>query len=213
MATTKAVNANAVVNDGGTVLAAGTLADSPMTKVLNTNELNTGTAYGSKIVENTATGANFTDPHGVIKAKSAGTGGLAYSPNSYDGVKNFIIRGAGDSASKINNDTASLLATPGAQFAGVGQRGIHKITTTRKYGVTTYNILAVPSSGVVPGRTKGAGAGDLVTYVATTGDGTVAGTDDAASPTRGIPGELTYHFGFLAKPTNDDYKSKETAES
>ena len=213
MSTTKAKNAEAIKNDGGTVVAGGTLSDSPMTKVINVNELATGSEYGSKVVANAATGNQFTDPHGVQTAKSAGTGGLAYYPDPYAGERNFILMAAGDSAGKINNDAVSLLNVPGAQFAGVGQPTVHKLLKTRKLGVTTYNILAVPSSGVVPGRTKGAGAGDLVTYVATSGNGSVAGTDDAASSTRGIPGELTYHFGALAKPTTDDYKSKETAES
>lgn len=213
MSTTKANNSAGVVNDGGTVVAGGTLSDSPMTKVVNVNELNTGSEYGSKVVENDGSGGEYTDPQGVIKAKSAGTGGLAYFPDANAGERNFIMRAAGDSAGKINNDSASLLNIPGAQFAGVGQPTVHKLLTTRKLGVTTYNILAVPSSGVVPGRTKGAGAGDLVTYVATTGNGSVAGTDDAASSTRSVPGELTYHFGALAAPTSTDYKSKEAAES
>lgn len=211
MSTTKAVSANAVKNDGGTVVAGGTLSDSPMTKVINVNELKTGSEYGSKVLENDGSGGEFTDPHGVIKAKSAGTGGLAYYPDPYAGERNFILRAAGDSAGKINNDADSLLNIPGAQFAGVGQPTIHKLLTTRKLGVTTYNILAVPSSGVVPGRTKGAGAGDLVTYVATSGN--FSATDDAASPSRNVPGELTYHFGALGEPTNDDYKAKDVYES
>jgi hypothetical protein len=211
MSTTKAVSANAVKNDGGTVVAGGTLSDSPMTKVLNVNELATGSEYGSKVVQNDGSGGEFTDPHGVIKAKSAGTGGLAYFPDANAGERNFIMRAAGDSASKVNNDSESLLNVPGAQYAGVGQPTIHKLLTTRKLGVTTYNILAVPSSGVVPGRTKGAGAGNLVTYVATTGN--VAGTDDAASPTRSVPGELTYHFGALGEPTTDEYQAKDSYES
>jgi hypothetical protein len=211
MSTTKAKNAEAIKNDGGTVVAGGTLSDSPMTKVINVNELATGSEYGSQVVQDNASGNQFTDPHGVITAKSAGTGGLAYYPNPYAGERNFILRAAGDSASKINNDTVSLLNVTGSEFAGVAREGVHKLLTTRKLGVTTYNILAVPSSGVVPGRTKGAGAGDLVSYVSTTGN--VAGTDDAASSTRAIPGELTYHFGALAAPTTADYKSRESAES
>lgn len=212
MSTTKAVSANAVKNDGGTVVAGGTLSDSPMTKVLNVNELATGSEYGSKVLQNDGSGGEFTDPHGVITAKSAGTGGLAYYPDPYAGERNFLLRGAGDSASKINNDSVSLLNVPGAQYAGVGQPTVHKLLTTRKLGVMSYNIFAVPSSGVVPGRTKGAGAGNLVSYTSTT-NGSAAGTDDAASSTRAVPGELTYHFGALAQPTTDEYKAKDSAES
>lgn len=212
MSTTKAISGNVVKNDGGTVVAGGTLSDSPMTKVLNVNELKTGSEYGSKVVANDGTGGDFADPDGVTTAKSGGTGGLAYFPDPYAGERNFLLRAAGDSAGKINNDAASFLNVPGAQYAGVGQPTIHKLLTTRKLGVMTYNIFATPSSGVVPGRTKGAGAGDVVSYTSTT-NGSSAGTDDAASPTRSVPGELTYHFGALGEPTTDDYKAKNSFES
>jgi hypothetical protein len=211
MSTVKPNTGGDVKNNGGTVVAGGTLVDSPMTKVINTNELNTGTEYGSKVKEKVADGGEFSDPHGVIKAKESGTGGLAYYPDPYTQERNFLLRGAGDSASKINNDLVSFLNVPGAQFAGVGQPTIHKLLTTRKLGVMEYNVLALPSSGVVPGRVKGVGAGDEVQYVSTTGN--VPATDDAASPTRAVPGELTYHFGEVGNPTNDVYKAKDSAES
>jgi hypothetical protein len=212
MSTTKTVSSESVKNNGGTVVAGGTAAsDSPITNVINTNELNTGNEYGSKVLEKVAAGTDTSDPHGVITAKAGGTGGLAYYPDPYAQERNFILRGAGDSASKINNDTVSFLNVPGARFAGVGEPSIHKLLTTRKLGVMSYNILAVPSTSVVPGRTKGAGNGDLVTYVSTTGN--VPATDDAASPTRTVPGELTYHFGKIAQPYNDVYKAKDQAES
>ena len=213
MSTTTAKGSGSKVNDGGTVVAGGTLgSDSPMTKVLNVNDLKTGSEYGSKVLANDGSGGEFTDPQGVTTAKAGGTGGLAYFPDALAGERNFIMRAAGDSASKINNDTDSLLNVPGAQYAGVGQPTIHKLLTTRKLGVTSYNILAVPSSGVVPGRTKGAGAGNVVNYTSTT-NGSSAGTDDAASPTRNVPGELTYHFGALGEPTTDEYQPRDTAES
>lgn len=213
MSTTTAKGSGSKVNDGGTVVAGGTLgSDSPMTKVLNVNDLKTGSEYGSKVLANDGSGGEFTDPQGVTTAKAGGTGGLAYFPDALAGERNFIMRAAGDSASKINNDTDSVLNVPGAQYAGVGQPTIHKLLTTRKLGVTSYNILAVPSSGVVPGRTKGAGAGNVVNYTSTT-NGSSAGTDDAASPTRNVPGELTYHFGALGEPTTDEYQPRDTAES
>jgi hypothetical protein len=206
MSTTKAVTANSVKNDGGTVVAAGTLSDSPMTKVINVNELATGSEYGSKVLENDGSGGEFTDPQGVIKAKTGGT--FAYTPGKGE---NFLVMAGGDTnAGKINNTTSSVLTVPGGvSNAKVNQ--INKLLTTRKLGVTSYNIFAVPSSGIVPGRTKGAGAGDVVAYVSTSGN--FPAIDDAASPTRSVPGELTYHFGKIAQPYNDVYKAKDTAES
>ena len=75
----------------------------------------------------------------------------------------------------------------------------------------TFNVLATPSSGVTPGFTKGTGAGNEQDFVQA-GDGSTAATDDAASPTRAVPGELTYHFGGLGKATTDEYKARDAFE-
>lgn len=217
MATTTAKGSGSTVNDGGTVLAAGTLSsDSPMTKVLNVNELATGNEYGSKVVANAGPSVvGYTDPAGVTTAKSAGTGGLAYFPNAQAGERNFIMKAAGDSAAKINNDVTTLLTVPGAEYDGVGRDTIHKVVSTRRIGAyasTSFDVLAVPSSGTVPGFTKGANAGDASNFVQAD-DGSTAATDDAASPTRSVPGELTYHFGGLGRPTTDEYKAKDSYEA
>ncbi|NBP14205.1 hypothetical protein EBU95_07375 [bacterium] len=158
---------------------------------------------------NDGTGGSTSDPWGVTKAYSAGT--LAYYPTPSQ--RNFLLKGAGDSASKVNNVTNSMLNVPGAEYAGVNRSVIHKLVTTRKLGAhsdTTLNILARPSTSVVPGRTKGTGAGSAQNYVQV--DGSTAASDDAATPTRSVPGELTYMFGSV-KPKNDTYKAKNSYES
>jgi len=205
--TTAKSGGGSVVNDGGSVVGAGNVpAGSPVTKVIGLNELNTGSEYGSEVLVDTATGANFTDPHGVIKAKSAGT--FAYTPAQ---GSNFLIRAAGDTnAGKINGSSSTVLSVPG----GVTNKSIHKLVKTVQYGTyatTEFNVLAVPSSGVVPGRTKGTNAGTAVNYVQAD-DGSSTATDDAASPTRSVPGELTYMFGAIV-PKLDDYKAKNSYES
>lgn len=213
MATTAAKSGGgAKVNDGGTVVGAGTLgSDSPMTKVLNTRDLRTGPDYGSKVKADTSPGPNFHDPHGVIAAKSGGTGGLAYFPNKDD--RNFLIRAAGSTgAGKINNDSSTLLTIPGGVST---DNTINKLLVNRRggdYASTAFNVLAVPSSGVSPGRTRGANAGTTFSYVATSGNGTVAATDNAAATSRRVPGELTYMFG-AKNPTNVNYKAKDLFES
>lgn len=200
--------------DGGTVVNGGTPAsDSPITDVLNPNELKTGSEYGSKVKSNDGgDGGLFEDPQGVTTAKAAGTGGLAYSPAR--GERNFIIKAAGsEGAGKINNDASTLLTIPGAQYDSVGQDSIHRISSTRRIGSAAdvaFDVLAVPSSGVVPGRTKGSNAGDVQNFVMASGD--VPAPDDAATPTRAVPGELTYHFGGLGKATTDEYKARDAFE-
>jgi hypothetical protein len=213
MATTTAKSGGgSKVNRGGTVVGAGTLgSDSPMTKVLNTKDLRTGTEYGSKVKADTSPGPNFYDPHGVITAKASGTGGLSYFPTRDD--RNFLIRGAGSTgAGKINNDSSTLLTIPGGVST---DNTINKMLVNHRVGAyssTSFNVLAVPSSGVSPGRTKGANAGASFSYVATSGNGTVAGTDDAAATSRRVPGELTYMFGAKT-PKNMSYKAKDLYES
>jgi len=54
--------------------------------------------------------------------------------------------------------------------------------------------------------TRGGSAGNAFNYVQA-GDGSTAATDDAANPTRAIPGELVYMHGALT-PKQDDYKAK-----
>ena len=218
-----AVTSTSTKNDGGTVVKGGNPAsDSPMTKNLNLNDLKTGSDYGSKVLANDGTGAATTDPHGVQKVKSGGTGGLAYFPDAQAGDRNFIIRAAGsEGAGKINNDASTLLTSPGAENANVGVRGvspIHGVIATRLLGSASdvaYDVLAVPSTQRVPGRTKGTGAGNASTFV-NPADGTAAVSTEIF-PTRAVPGELTFMFG-AANPTNvadstdKDYKAKDSNE-
>lgn len=209
MSTTSAKGSGSEVRDGGVVVGGGTLSsDSPMTKVLNTKDLATGTEYGSKVLSNDGTGGQYSDPAGVTTAKGAGT--LAYNPSV---GTNYIVLQAGDNAAKINGTTSTVLTVPGADYDGSPRDTIHKVVKTYKYGsyaTASFNVLATASSGVAPGRTKGSGAGSSANFVQK--DGSTAAVDDAATPTRSVPGELTYMFGSVT-PKQDDYKAKNSYES
>ena len=212
------VTSSSTINDGGTIVKGGTLgSDSPMTKNVNLNELKTGSDYGSKVVANNGAGGSQTDPDGVQKAKSGGTGGLAYFPDAQAGERNFILRAAGTEAcGKINNDATDALNIAGAENSSVGLLGVsdtHGIIATRALGSAAdvaYDILAIPSKHRVPGRTKGTGAGNASTFV-NPADGTPAVASEIFA-TKAVPGELTYHFGGLAKPTTDEYKALDSNE-
>ena len=208
-------------DDGGTIVKGGNVdtTNDPITKVMGLRDLTPSkdvNRSGSKVVEKTATAHDYTNPDGVIKAKSGGTGGLAYFPDARAGDTNFIIRGAGaTSAGKVNNDAVTNMTIPGSQYDGVGFDGIHESLKNYKLGDASnvaFDMLAVPSSGRVPGRTKGSNAGDALNFPAPSGDGINVASDDAATPSRAIPGELTYHFGALGKPTTDEYKAKNSNE-
>jgi len=212
-----AITSTSTKNDGGTVVKGGSPAsDSPMTKNLNLIDLKTGTDSGSKVVAQDGTAG---DKAGVQVANSGTVGGLAYQPAAINGDRNFIIRGAGTNGdtNEINNDASTVFATAGSEYSGVGIRQVNpiaKVVDTRRIGAysdAAFDVLAAPSTAIVPGRTKGTGAGNDSNYVQAD-DGSTAATDNAASPSRAVPGELTYHFGGLGRPTTDEYKARDAKE-
>jgi len=208
MSTTNAHSSiTTTVNNGGTVVNGGNVSsDNPMTSNIGLNELNTGEEYGSTVIEQDGTTGDFS---GVATAKSGGAG-LAYFPKPEE--RNFLLRGAGDTSAKVNNAASTAVSLPSSTITTVN--AIHKSVSTRRLGAsatTSFDILARPSTAMVPGRTKGAGAGSLQEFVQAD-DGSTAATDQAASPSLQIPGELTYHFGSLAAPTTDEYKALNSYE-
>jgi hypothetical protein len=212
MATTTAKGSGSTVNDGGTIVNAGAVSsDSRITKVIGVNELDTGKEYGSKVLAKSGTSQDYA---GVTTANPTSTGGLAYFPKAQEGERNFLFRAGGDSCAKINNTTSTLLTVVGSEHGTRTVNKVHSTVGTRRlgsYSDASFNVLARPSSAMVPGRTKGTGAGNASNFVQM--DGTTAATDDAATPTRSVPGELTYHFGGLAQPTTDEYKARNSYEA
>lgn len=193
-------------NNGGTLVAAGNVsATGPVANVLDLVEVNASKrAYGTVVKTDTNGGASNADPNGVTKAKSSGT--FAYTPAP---GTNYLLRAAGDNASKVNNTTSTFLTIPG----GVTGKSINKTVSTYRlgsYSDAAFNVLAVPNGNVVPGRTKGTGAGSQSNFVQK--NGSTAAIDDAASPTRSVPGELTYMFGAKA-PYSTSYKAKNSYEA
>lgn len=193
-------------NNGGIVLQAGNVDTNLMTDLSIRGNLASIPAYGTVVVQDTPSApSNFTDPHGVTKAKSAGT--FAYTP-SYGG--GFLLMAAGDTnAGTINGTSSTVLTIPGGAAGQVINKNL-KTTQMGTYATRTFNVLAVPSSGNFPGLTKGTGAGTAVTYVATSGN--YPAVDDAATTSRSVPGELTYRFGSALPTRNVAYKAKDSNE-
>lgn len=215
MSTTTATGGGSTVNDGGTIINAGNIsADNPITNSRSLVEVaDGGTDYGSKVVKKNNPSSD--DHAGVIEAKGLNSGTFAFAPNAQAGERNFLLRGAGtaDGNNEINNVSSDLMTVVGSEFGIRQVNTVHSVVDTRLYGSgvdTTFNVLAAPSSDMVPGRTKGTGAGSDSNFVQM--DGATAASDDAASPTRSVPGELTYHFGGLAAPTTDEYKARDSYE-
>jgi hypothetical protein len=203
------------VRDNGTIFNAGNVAaGGPITSVVTLRDAAKQTdadisAVGSKVVANDGTGAATTDRAGVKVGAAAGT--LAYNA----GPTEWIMRG-GNVATTIGGVANTVLVSAGSDIAGAftaTRDGINQINSTRRLGTgSTFDMFAVPSTQITPGFTKGGGAGNAQNFVAPSGAGDVASVDNAAAPTRTVPGELTYRFG-APNPTTDEYKAKNAFEA
>jgi len=213
MASQTAKGSGSTVNNGGTVAHGGAITG--VTKALDLNDINgaidVSGRYGSKVVAKTGSGGSTTNPDGIQTSKGSGT--LAYNRAKSDD-SNWIIRAAGETnAGKINNTATTKLHIPAAHVDDNHGRHPLPVVADRLLGSAAdvaYDTLAVPSTERVPGRTKGTGAGNALSFQ-NTEDETVALLAEVQD-TRAIPGELTYMFGGK-EPARSDYKSKESFES
>lgn len=175
-----------------------------------------GAAIGSVVVTNDGDTAATTDRAGVGKAVSGGT--LAFNPNALDKrddrSETWIMRGVTTKLSDVDNTV--LL---GGNVGDGSYDNIHGTIQASSGSFSnpnhSYDMLARPSTNIRPNFTRQEG-GQSHTLQNTT-DTTVAEVGEIF-PTRAVPGELTYHFGGLGKPTNVNdgtdvnYKAKDSNE-
>ena len=208
-------NAPAVeVRDNGTIFNAGNVVTGgPVTSVVTLRNAAKQTfedisAVGSKVVANDGTGPATSDRAGVAKGVSGGT--LAYNA----GGTEWIMRG-GNVATTIGGVANTVLVSAGSDVAGAftaTRDNVNEINSTRTLGSSgTFDLLATPSGHINAGFQVGGGAGSAQNFVQAD-DGSTASADNAAAPTRTVPGELTFHFGG-PNPSGAVYKAKNTFES
>ncbi len=206
-------------NNGGTVVGVGNI-DTNIGPIKNDLAIATladkfDDVTGSIVVANVGTGAATTDRVGVSGAiAGTATDGtkIAFTPSATQwvmqggnvtstlgGVANSVLRGGARDHNGQLNDAATEVARTKINDRKLGSKSDEE-----------FDVLARPSDQIVPGRTKGTGAGNSNAFQNTT-DTTVAVTTEVA-PTRAVPGELTYHFGGVGKPTTDEYKAKDSYE-
>jgi len=171
---------------------------------------------GSIVVANIGTGAATTDRVGVSGAVAGtATDGtkIAFTPNATQ----WVMQG-GNVTTTLGGAANTVLAGGARDYSGDLNDAATEVARTkindRKLGSKSdeaYDTLARPSTQIVPGRTKGTGAGNSNAFQNTT-DTTVAVTTEIA-PSRSVPGELTYFFGGVGKPTTDEYKAKDAFEA
>lgn len=190
MATTTAISGQPQKNNGGTVLQAGN-TDSSVVIDLSLSSNASTTPNGSKVIQ------SATSNIGTMKPISGGN-----FANTMTSGK-FIVRGL-----------------TGQSIAGVALSGIGNIKIAAEqngnYSIkrwSQYERLHITSWDYVTGAaTKGGSAGDA-TYFAAVDGSTVnsnalsKAADDAANPTKAVPGELVYMTtGVL--PTQDEYEAR-----
>jgi|TARA_B100000085_G_scaffold108735_1_gene99196 hypothetical protein len=205
-----AYSAASVRNNNGTIVKAGNVSsDGPITKVLGLNDLadDKGEAIGSKADYGTISQGNTGDKAGVQKAVSAGT--LAFNASATQWVMQ------GGNVSTTIGGVANTSLVGGARDYDAKRNDFlteanRVIIDTELVGASGFDVFAVPSTEIVPGRTNHGYAGNASTFV-NPADGSVAVATEIA-PSQAVPGELTYMFGAI-NPKQDDYKDKNLLES
>jgi len=184
---TTTISGSTTRNNGATVLNGGNIDSTNAVTNSDTlmDVLHKAGAYAGRVLASTGTKWK----PGITTSK--GSGALAYQPGAGD--PQFLIRTV---ASKVNNVSNTVLQSGASDKAG--RRAINPIVKTHDYNITSINYV----TGIA---TKHGSAGAVKNFVQS--DGSTAASDDAANPTRAIPGELVYMYGALT-PKQDDYKAK-----
>jgi hypothetical protein len=195
-------------NNGATVVNAGNASTTgPITKILGLNTLadDVGNPIGSKVVSNDGTGAATTDRVGV-------SGVIASAAIAYEaGPTEWVMQGVTTTLAGV---ARTALLSQGSDFDGSVKDFVYQTNSnyTHGSGNGTFDIYARPGTDITPNYTKGGNAGAKFNFVRPSGNGLIAASDEAAAPTRAVPGELVYRFG-APTPYMDNYKAKDSYES
>ena len=187
-------------NNSGYIVNAGAVVDT-LVRGLSVASLadDTGKKFGSLVLAKSGTGANTTDRFGIQKALAGSSGTLAYNSLPTE----WLMKGVGVTKKMSGVDNSGIFFAA-ADWNGAEENYIHAINSSRQLGsgdLATFDFYANPNGTINPNFTKPGNAGAVTTYA----------TDHAATPTRALPGELTFRFGG-ALPSGTFYKAKDTRE-
>ena len=178
---TQAVTSGSAVNNGGTIKKAGNAntTTGPITATRTLMEDAVRTTYGAQV---------------KLSSGSTGSSGNLGTANAFTNFAYQMVPGRYimKKSTGYVNGSANTLLTSCAADVGI-RRAIPKLETTRAMGsgyLTSWDY----ETGAI---TKGANAGGVTSF----------GSDNAASPTDAVPGELAYKTGAKL-PVADEYKPK-----
>ena len=181
MATRKVISENAIKNNGATVLLGG--AHDSTNQVTNAPD---ATITGHRSGQYGATVPAPASGRPTHKPLTSGTFAFVMDEGKY------IIKGV--------TTTLSGVAKSVTQGSDYGRRSIHKIEHMRRLDEDSWDYV----TGAV---TKGGSAGAKSDYHDIAAGSGETPNDDAANPSRSVPGELTFMEGGVL-PVNKDYEAK-----
>ena len=190
--------------DGGVIMNGGTIASSRHTSKSILDIIAGADDYGSMVKANTGT-AHET---GITTARSDGT--LAYNPNGRAITRSssdtgFLIRGGSPTLISGIAATGGILSIPGSDTTARKAGNLHFTESVRQKGTWATAIFDVFGGGLLQsdGSAKSGITNRGTKYINNSIDNTKADTpDDAARPTRSVPGEMVLLFNFVSYSTN-----------
>lgn len=190
--------------DGGVIMNGGTIASSRHTSKSILDIIAGADDYGSMVKANTGT-AHET---GITTARSDGT--LAYNPNGRAITRSssntgFLIRGGSPTLISGIAATGGILSIPGSDTTARKAGNLHFTESVRQKGTWATAIFDLFGGGLLQsdGSAKSGITNRGTKYINNSIDNTKADTpDDAARPTRSVPGEMVLLFNFVSYSTN-----------
>jgi len=192
--------------DGGVILNGGTIASSRHTSKNDSgwSDIALEGMYGSRVVANTGT-ANEV---GITTARSTGT--LAYNPNGRGFTRSstdtgFLIRGGSPTLISGIAATGGILSIPGSDTTARKSGNLHFSESVRQKGTWATAIFDIFGGNLLQsdGTAKAGITNRGTKYINNSIDNSKADTpDDAARPTRSVPGEMVILFNFVSYSTN-----------
>tara|TARA_R100001163_G_C5068128_1_gene207939 strand:- start:526 stop:1191 length:666 start_codon:yes stop_codon:yes gene_type:complete len=191
-------------NDGGVVMNGGNIGSSRHTTKSIIDTIKGAKDYGSMVKANTGTANEI----GITTARSGGT--LAYNPNGRAVTRSstdtgFLIRGGSPTLISGIASTGGILSIPGSDTTARRAGNLHFTERTRQKGTWATAIFDIFGGGLL---TSGGAAKSGITnrgtrYNHNSIDNSKADSpDDAARPSRSVPGELVYLVDFVTYTNN-----------
>ena len=190
--------------DGGVIMNGGTISSSRHTSKSILDIIAGADDYGSMVKANTGT-ANEV---GITTVRSDGT--LAYNPNGRAVTRSatdtgFLIRGGSPTLISGVSGTGGILSIPGSDTTARKAGNLHFTESVRQKGTWATAIFDLFGGGLLQsdGSAKSGITNRGTKYINNSIDNAKADTpDDAARPTRAVPGEMVLLFNFVSYSTN-----------